>query len=189
MAVLAFRCAHQQRGGELNHGKSSSSEQCPLREHRTMYFLSRGSSFMLRVWSCVLLLSADSAWFGPGSGLDTELTHGVGGGSLQWFGKSRRQPASEFQSDRLGTMGTLYSGRSLGWRTREGRVKGRGNMELKNVPSYCHGRTCLYVIGGLKRTEDLEGRNLINIYKNMRCEEESCVDPTCPPAGPTLCLG
>ena len=50
-------------------------------------------------------------------------------------------------------------------------------MGLKNVPSYCHGRICLYVIGGLKRTEDLEGRNLINIYKDMRCEEESCVDP------------
>lgn len=33
---------------------------------------------MLRVWSCVLLLSADSAWLGPGSGLDTELTVGEG---------------------------------------------------------------------------------------------------------------
>lgn len=62
----------------------------PLREHRTMYFLSRGSSFMLRVWSCVLLLSADSAWFGPGSGLDTELTRGGRGGSLQWFGKKQK---------------------------------------------------------------------------------------------------
>lgn len=31
---------------------------------------------MLRVWPCVLLLSADSACFEPGSGLDTEITRG-----------------------------------------------------------------------------------------------------------------
>lgn len=31
---------------------------------------------MLRARSSALLLSADSAWLGPGSGLDTELTRG-----------------------------------------------------------------------------------------------------------------
>lgn len=31
---------------------------------------------MLRARSSVLLLSADSVWLGPGSGLDTELTRG-----------------------------------------------------------------------------------------------------------------
>lgn len=88
---------------------------------------------MLRVWSCVLLLSADSARFGPGSRLDTELTRG-GRESLQWFGKSRRQPASEFQSDRLGTMCNCILERSLGWRTREGRVKGRGQHGAEKCP-------------------------------------------------------
>jgi hypothetical protein len=57
-----------------------------------------------------------------------------GGGSSQWFGKSRRQPASEFQSDGLGTMCTLYSGRSLGWRTRESRVKGKGQHAAEKCP-------------------------------------------------------
>lgn len=50
---------------------------------------------MLRAWSSVLLLSADSVWLGPGSGLDTELTRG-GEFSVAW---KKQKPDSQWVSE------------------------------------------------------------------------------------------
>lgn len=50
---------------------------------------------MLRVRSSVLLLSADSVWLGPGSGLDTELTRG-GEFSVAW---KKQKPDSQWVSE------------------------------------------------------------------------------------------